>query len=250
MSVDGLTDDTLPVEVRRLVADTCAQYRSNWQPSGPSSIEHFTKHLASPERACVFKALVALDVELRLKHGEHPSPSDYFKQFPLDASIVSSAFASLKTIAEPVESTFIWSGAEADASFSLASSPQWTTALQRKCGATEGNESNSHPVQFGRYEVVQYLGEGAYGRVYLARDHALDRDVAIKVPKSKSLSSPDRLAALLNEGRSAAALKHPSIVSVFDAGRTDDGSVFVVLEYVKGITLAELLVRERVKPRS
>lgn len=245
----GVSDDTLPVEVRCLVAETCDRFRTNWRQSGSDSIERLLDSVASTNRTAVLRALIALDVELRAEHGEHPVPGEYFERFPLEASLISAAFASRISASETIESTLLWSGAEGEASFSLASLPRppslpgSTEEMHRDLGSTS-------PLQLGRYEVLQFLGEGGYGRVYLARDHALGRDVAIKVPKSTALASPARLAALLNEGRSAAALKHPSIVSVFDVGRAEDGSVYVVLEYVKGITLAEMLNRERIKPVS
>jgi hypothetical protein len=247
MSLRGPTDETLPT-VRRLIAEICAQYRSDWRRSDRCSIEDLVDPLAASERTAVLKALVALDVELREERGEHPKPAEYFKRFPIEASLISSAFPPQNSADETIESTFLWSGAEDDASFALGIAPELPAHTHALLDKARADGLPKAPAQLGRYEVLQYLGEGGYGRVYLARDHALGRDVAIKVPKSKTLSSPDRFEALLKEGRSTAALNHPSIVSVFDIGRSDDGVVFVVLEYVKGITLANLLKLERIKP--
>ena len=118
--------------------------------------------------------------------------------------------------------------------------------------AVDGSgESAGHhmviPQRLGRYQVVHLLGEGNFGSVYLARDGELHRDVAIKVPTSRALALPGKLEALLAEARLAAGLRHPAIVGVYDVGRDDDGSVFIVLEYVEGTTLSDLLVRGHVE---
>ena len=102
------------------------------------------------------------------------------------------------------------------------------------------------PLRLGRYQIVRLLGEGSFGSVYLARDGELDRDVAIKVPTTRALAMPGQLEALLAEARLAAGLRHPAIVGVYDVGRDDDGTVFVVLEYVEGTTLSDLLRQGRV----
>ena len=96
--------------------------------------------------------------------------------------------------------------------------------------------------KIGRYEVLRPLGEGAFGRVYLAHDPELDREVAIKVLTG---ARGERLDRFLAERRVVAALKHPNIVEVYDAG-THDGEPFLVMEYVQGTTLAdaELSMRE------
>ena len=118
--------------------------------------------------------------------------------------------------------------------------PEWG----RDCVGGRG----SLPRRLGRYQVVRLLGQGSSGSVYLARDGELDRDVAIKVPTARSLALPGRLEAMLAEARLAAGLKHPAIVGVHDVGHDDDGSVFIVLEYVEGTTLSDLLQRGRIEP--
>jgi len=83
-----------------------------------------------------------------------------------------------------------------------------------------------------RYEVGEMLGEGGFGAVYAARDLRLDRDVAIKV-LTRGAMDRDARERLLREARAAAALNHPRIVAVYDAGEAD-GVPFVVMERVDG----------------
>ena len=68
-----------------------------------------------------------------------------------------------------------------------------------------------------------------------------DRPVAIKVPLAKRIGRPADIEAYLAEARTLAALSHPHIISVYDIGRTEDGSFFVVSKFIEGSDLARLL---------
>ena len=94
------------------------------------------------------------------------------------------------------------------------------------------------PASIGRYRVIRLLGEGIYGRVLLARDDELERDVAIKVPQPDRVAQPEDLAQYFAEARILAQLNHPGIVPVFDVGRTPDGLCYVVSRHVAGKNLA------------
>jgi serine/threonine protein kinase/formylglycine-generating enzyme required for sulfatase activity/tetratricopeptide (TPR) repeat protein len=93
------------------------------------------------------------------------------------------------------------------------------------------------PETIGRYRVEKVLGEGSFGRVYLAFDDQLKRPVAIKVPRLGRLLTPADIAAFLTEGQVVAALDHPHIVPVYDVGSTIDGTCFVVSKLVAGSDL-------------
>ena len=96
------------------------------------------------------------------------------------------------------------------------------------------------PKAIGRYRVTGLLGRGANGVVYRARDPALDRDVAVKVLRPDidlPISSRDRMR---REARALAALSHPNVVSLYDAG-IEDKAVFVVMELVDGEELGHWL---------
>lgn len=94
-----------------------------------------------------------------------------------------------------------------------------------------------------RYRVTEILGRGAYGVVYKAWDPSLHRWVAIKVPMLAK-DRRQRARNFLQEARTAAKLRHPLIVSVFDADQ-ESGQPYIVSEYVEGETLASLLRAER-----
>jgi serine/threonine protein kinase len=88
------------------------------------------------------------------------------------------------------------------------------------------------------YRIIEKLGEGGMGVVYLAEDKHLARRVAIKF-----LTSTDHhyRARFIREARAVSALSHPNIATVHDYGETDAGEPFIVMEFVKGKTLSDLL---------
>src|SRR5207237_8615365 len=92
--------------------------------------------------------------------------------------------------------------------------------------------------RLGKFELLDELGAGSFGWVFRARDTELDRTVAIKVLRAGRLAGREEVDRFFREARSAAQLKHPSIVSLYDTGQTDDGTFYLVEEFIQGQTLA------------
>jgi tRNA A-37 threonylcarbamoyl transferase component Bud32 len=102
----------------------------------------------------------------------------------------------------------------------------------------DASEAARLPEKIGKYFVLEEVGKGGFGRVFKAKDPDTNRIVAIKVPR---LYSKRRIAEFLDEARTAAQLTHQSIVQVYDWGRSSDGLCFVVMEYMEGGSLKDLL---------
>ena len=122
-------------------------------------------------------------------------------------------------------------------------SPDETKILSENEGTqppVEGSSgfSGGDDKKIGRYTILGRLGQGGFGRIYLAHDDDLDRPVAIKVPNPERIAHPEDVEAFLIEARILAKLDHPNIVPVFDVGRTEDGLCFVVSKLVEGSDLA------------
>jgi serine/threonine protein kinase/Tfp pilus assembly protein PilF len=96
------------------------------------------------------------------------------------------------------------------------------------------------------YRVLEKLGEGGMGVVYLAEDTLLGRRVAIKTIHSRA-GAEDRhfRARFLREARAVSALSHPHIATIYDYGETEEGEPYIVMELIKGATLGELMLTEK-----
>jgi predicted ATPase len=94
--------------------------------------------------------------------------------------------------------------------------------------------------RFGNYEILQRLGAGGMGEVYRARDTRLGREVAIKTLSIEHCSQPDLLLRFEQEARSACALNHPNIVTIYELGQVN-GTRYISMELVIGKTVRELL---------
>ena len=100
-----------------------------------------------------------------------------------------------------------------------------------------------HPQKIGRYEIHGLLGHGAFGLVYRAFDPTMDREVAVKTPQMNVLERPEARARFLREPKAAARLRHPNIISVYDAG-FDGRHHYIAYQFVDGETLQDLLARQ------
>ena len=98
--------------------------------------------------------------------------------------------------------------------------------------------------RIARYDLKYRIGEGGLGTVYAANDPVLSRLIAIKTVRVEvPAAERESFSALfMNEARAAAALSHPNIVTVFDAGLSDDGAAYIAMELLKGVDLRQLRV--------
>jgi len=114
----------------------------------------------------------------------------------------------------------------------------------RNVDYSASDKSFAEGEKIGRYEIQKRLGKGGMGEVYLAHDKSLGRDVAIKVLLPEYTSDAERINRFKLEAKAASALNHPNIITIYEI-REDADRVFIVTEYVKGKTLAEILETER-----
>ncbi len=111
----------------------------------------------------------------------------------------------------------------------------------------EGSSGNSDPLigrTIGSYVIQEIVGVGGMGRVYRAEQTTLGRTVGIKVIHPHLLGDEQTVARFYTEARAASRLNHPNSVSIIDFGRTDDGILYLAMEFLKGKDLAMVMQDE------
>src|SRR5207237_7653123 len=101
----------------------------------------------------------------------------------------------------------------------------------------------------GRYRIESLIGVGGMGEVYLARDERLGRKAALKLLPDSLTMDETQLGRFKNEARSASALNHPNILTVYEIG-AEGNRRFIATEFIEGITLRALVARGRITPHT
>ncbi len=105
-----------------------------------------------------------------------------------------------------------------------------------------GLRSELHEAKkFGQYRILNKIGAGGMGEVYMAEHQLLKRPCALKLIRPESGADGVALARFEREVQSAARLSHPNTIEIYDYGHTDDGTFYYVMEYLPGINLQELV---------
>ena len=160
-------------------------------------------------RPYLLKELISLEIELRRSVGSQTSVEEYRSRFPQDAILVDEVFFTTEAHAN----------------------------ADQKHDANVIVDEQPTPERIGRYLIQRLLGKGGFGVVYLASDPQLDRLVALKVPRRERFATTEQVASFIQEARSAAKLKHPGLVTVYDV-QEEEKLPYIVQEYIDGESLA------------
>jgi serine/threonine-protein kinase len=114
--------------------------------------------------------------------------------------------------------------------------------------AASGSVSLLGTVIASGYHIQRKLGEGGMGAVYLGEHVKMGRKSAIKVMTRAMARDPEAIARFNREAANAARIAHPNVCAIYDFGETDDGLIYLVMEFVEGESLSDLLRREHVLP--
>lgn len=218
-----------------------------------SIVDAFRVTLANGKAACVedfiskddtapqlLLELIAVEVSHRQFLKLDTDVGSYRQRFP--ALDVADLDRILSEVEDPArESTVIVSGLDHETGHGIPGNDL------PKSKAAPPLESIPMPEMIGRFRVLEKLGAGRMGCVYLARDTSLERLVAIKVPKSTQ--SRDESIAYLEEAKRVATLDHPNIVPVYDADILPNDSCFVVSKYIPGKDLQQFAGNKAMNPQ-
>ncbi len=111
-----------------------------------------------------------------------------------------------------------------------------------------GDRLDELPIEFGRYRILKELGAGAMGKVYLAHDSQLDRQVALKTPSFSGSDNDDLVTRFYREARAAAKLQHRNICPIYDVGEID-GRHFISMAFVKGRCMSDFIGLDKLPPQ-
>jgi serine/threonine protein kinase/formylglycine-generating enzyme required for sulfatase activity len=236
----------------------CDSFEAAWRAGRRPRIEDFLESTTVEERTELFRELLAREVELRKEAGESPEAAEYEDRFQVFVELIRTVLCreqSGQTLLLPQGATDPGTGAALPGTGDRTE-PNTTVAQGLGgFGGSHPDEGEIHmPERIGRYRPIRLLGRANF-LVFLARDDQNGRDVAIKVARPEDALGRRRLMSLAEEAQRLATLNHPGIVKVHEyVAAPDDnaqdgrGDGFIVLEYIEGSTLEQLLVPNQPLP--
>lgn len=211
-------------ELRRINAAVTA-FEESLERGESASIEQTLSSYPGSLKRPLFRELLHSEVDRSCRSGQNPDVSTYRERFPDYADLIETVFA---------ESPQIDAAEQRTADFAGTSDPTPPVANESSF------DTQRFPFRMNDYEVIEKVGQGGMGAVYRAHDPKLNRTVAIKVLLPQLASDSKARARFLREARTAAAIRHPSVVTVH-AINEDHNPPFLVLEFVDGQSLAALI---------
>jgi serine/threonine protein kinase len=240
------------------VIEVCDRFEALWRAGERPTIEAFLQvaaHDGDVGYETLLQGLLRVELRLRVNNDESISLGEYQQRFPDHTELVSALFEefglttlkappatlgrSMPGFDSPDPAAATVSRMESDGSEGW---PTTDYALQIPAnGAGAAPRRDLIPRVIDRHRILGILGEGGFGRVYLAYDTELERKVAIKTPNPSRFWPDGTGGAFLDEARILATLDHPGIVPVFDAGQTADGLCYIVSKFIDGCDLCAKL---------
>jgi tetratricopeptide (TPR) repeat protein len=221
----GASRSLSPKELEQII-EICEWFEAAWDlPGGePPRIEPEVAASPEPLRARLLRELLALEIELRQRRGERPTPEEYRARFPDQEAAIVAAFDTIRQVMEGLPGT---TGPRAE-----HAEPAAGTIVR----------------YFGDYELLRELGRGGMGVVFEARQVSLNRKVAVKMILSGQYASPAEVVRFRAEAEAAAQLEHSGIVAIHEIG-THQGQHYFAMAYVEGSSLAARLREGPLPPR-
>ncbi len=225
-------EDFDDVRLAEWVDQVADQFEQVWRSGSAPAISQFLDEASVERRLALLVELIKIDFEYRDRQGEPPGIQQYFDDFPDLRDAPDSLKGHLQLHARQVAQRD-----DQDASGKTTGDTPHRQLLDRSTRV-----SKQQPLLLGKFELTEVVGSGSFGNVYKARDVELGRTVAVKVPRTGYFTTPEAEARFLGEGRSAAKLKHPGIVPVYDIGH-EGGMPYIVSEFIEGATTLDELIR-------
>jgi len=261
-----------------VLSDAVRSLEAAWKTRVTPDLSGFVPRVGDPLRRQILVELIKVDQEYRWHSGQERTLENYLQSWPeladkpevvvelLAAECLTRAtFGSFATI-EELRRRFpaVCDKIDLDAIEAEAQTDHWLdssviTPTANKAHTLRsglalapkgGDKTNAQSVgrKFGRYEIRSWLGEGGMGTVYRAFDAQLGREVALKIPRFDPLIEPTVLERFVREAQAAAAVRHPNVCPIHDAGEID-GTYYIAMSLIDGQSLAQREKGESMAPR-
>ena len=220
----------------KIIDQACDRFEAAWKQDRDArpDLGTYLQECSADIREQLLESLLPIELWWRLKLGESPKREEYEELAAEHGHFLDRVFdqgresfasdlnriGSLQTL-----------GLVMDRAFTAEKDP-WPTVHLRVLDSTSGNM---------RYQLLNVLGRGQFGVLFLAYDHMLRRQVAIKVLSLEVILRFGSVDRCLDEARTLSRLEHEGLIPVHDAGVTDDGVVYIVSHYVDGEDLSVVL---------
>lgn len=217
----------------------CVQFEQAWRQGQQPQMESFVEGLAGAERSQLLPQLLLLELEYLEQSQSAPEIDGYLARFPDDRSLIISAFdehaASLQRLP---------SGAT-----DLPASESPGELDGPDCTVNYGPIAEQAGSEIGRYKLLEQIGEGGMGVVYMAQQQRpVRRKVALKIIKP-GMDTKQVVARFEAERQALAMMDHANIARVFDAGSTETGRPYFVMELVRGVPITEFCDKNKMATR-
>jgi serine/threonine protein kinase/tetratricopeptide (TPR) repeat protein len=201
-----------------------ARFEQAWTGRPRPRIEDFLAEVEGTRRVPLLVVLLRIEQERRREAGETWDPEEYHRRFPDNPGVIDAVLA--------------------EGSASVKSDNSLTVDAPPPAVRVEGPGA-----QIGPYRLLQLIGEGGMGVVYMAeQERPVRRRVALKIIKP-GMDSRHVIARFEAERQALAMMEHQHIARVLDAGDTDSGRPYFVMELVRGVPINEYCDRNRLTPR-
>ena len=195
--------DIVPPELLYRVDELCNEFEQSLKLEKPLKIDEVLEGLSDAEKVAALPELLWLEWAHRRVLGEPIDLETYLTKFPDFQTLIRDSWE-----------------------------------LDQNRLVNSGEEVSRH-LEHGRYELKEILAEGGLGRIWIARDHALNRDVAVKIVSPHLISYASIHERFRREARIISILEHPGIAPIHSVGTTPSGNPYIAMRLVPGITLQQ-----------